>query len=57
MYKIEENEITFEDNYNGTSFCDIIQNHNETNETKIDEIYFGEYFNQDISLLPNYIKK
>ena len=57
MYSIEQNKITFKDDYYELNFVEIIQNHNETNETKIDEIYFGKYFNQDISLLPQYITK
>ena len=57
MYKIEHNKITFDDDYNETSFCEIIENHNMMNHTKIDEIEFGRNFNQDISLLPSFIKK
>ena len=57
MYKIEHNKITFDKNYNETSFCEIIESHNMINDTKIDEIYFGINFNQDISLLPSFIKK
>ena len=57
MYKITNNSISFLRDYNGTSFCDIIKNHNETNETKIDEIEFGKDFNQDIFFLPRYITK
>ena len=57
MYKIILNKIIFKDDYNELNFIEIIQFYNETNEIKIDEIEFGKEFNQDISLLPQYITK
>ena len=57
MYKIEDNKIIFDYDYNKTTFCEIIEIYNMTNDVKIDEIKFGEFFNQDIYLLPPYIKK
>ena len=54
MYSIEQNKIIFNNDYNQIDFVEIIQNHNEI---KIDEVHFGSRFNQDISFLPQYIKK
>ena len=57
MYSIKKNKITFDDLYNESTFCEIIENYNLINDIKIDEIKFGIKFNQDISLLPYFIKK
>ena len=55
MYKIIKNKIIFNDLYNDTTFYEIIESHNRI--CTIDSIVFGKEFNQDISLLPLYIKE
>ena len=52
MYKINNNVITFDDNYNETTFCDIIQNYNnnELNKNNIDEINIDEINIDEINI-------
>ena len=56
MYVIQNNTIIFENDYNGTDFVKIIEKEYFINKD-INEIRFGTDFNQNIFLIPNYIKK